>query len=345
MWEVDNQTRYAHSHSWDRDRDGAETWIVLIKGTFDILADGSTKPADEQLPVCTIPVYTGPPGASSLRMDSDLLRVKPTTDVLVSGHAYAPRGRSVSQVDVTLRLDTLEKTLRVFGDRIWVKGLAGPKLGSPLPFEAMPLTYERAFGGVDRRTDDPVECDWDDRNPVGVGFVTDPAHLADQLAPNVMYPDSSISDWRNRPHPAGFGPIAAHWMPRRQWGGTYDETWERRRKPLVPDNLNDRFYLCAPQDQWPARHLVGGEAVELTNMSADGVLRFRLPSVLLGFETIFDTGERMFHRQTLHTVIIEPGVRRVSMVWQSALTCHAKVLNLDRTEVVEKVRVSNRKTA
>ena len=67
-----------------------------------------------------------------------------------------------------------------------------------------------------------------------------------------------------------------------------------------------------------------------------------LPKVTLGFETAFYTGERVLHRQVLHSVVIEPDARRVSMVWQTTLMCHTQVLNLDHTEVLEKVRVSVR---
>jgi len=340
VWDVDNQTRFAHDHSWDRDRDGAETWIVVVKGTFDIAPDGSTHPADEQQPVCTVPQYVGEPGASSLRLDTDLLRIKPTTDVLVIGHARAPHGRLVEQLDVTLKLESFEKTLRVVGDRSWTSGVTGLRLGAPKPFDAMPLVYERAFGGVDAAADtgDGVRPG-DERNPVGAGFAPDADRLAGRTAPNVLYPQDAASfDATSHPAPAGFGPIAAHWLPRRTWGGTYDAAWIKSRKPLVPEDFDERFHLCAPADQRPAKHLEGGELVELRNMTPDGLLRFRLPRITFGFETHFARGEPVLHRQVLHSVIIEPDVPRVAMVWQTALACHHRVLQLERTEVIEKAR-------
>ncbi len=340
MWDVDNQTRFAHDHSWDRGRDGAETWIVVVKGTFDIAPDGSTHLADVQQPVCTVPQYFGEPGASSLRQDTDLFRVKPTTDVLVIGHARAPHGGLVERLDVTLKLDSFEKTLRVVGDRSWTRGFAGLRLGAAKPFDAMPLVYERAFGGFDATTatSDGVRPG-DDRNPVGTGFALDSDRLAGRAAPNVLYPQDAVSFVADsRPSPAGFGPIASHWLPRRAWGGTYDETWVKSRKPLVPDDFDERFHLCAPTDQRPPKYLEGGEFIELRNMTLDGLLRFRLPRVTFGFETHFARGEPVLHRQVLHSVIIEPDVPRVALVWQTALACHHRVLQLERTEVVEKVR-------
>jgi hypothetical protein len=339
MWDVENATRYAHAHSWDRDKTGADTWIVVVKGTFLILPDGSTTVADQQPPVCTVPEYLGAPGQSSLRLDTDLVRVKPTTDVVVWGHAYAPNGRPAKQVDVTLRTNAFEKTLRVFGDRQWKRGLVGLTPSEPEPFVRMPIVYERAFGGADRRSAQPSDHTWDERNPVGVGFARDATQSSPGGVPNVEYPSEPLSSSRQRPRPAGFGPIPPHWMPRRQWAGTYDAEWEQERKPLAPDDMDDRFFLCAPPDQQPPTHLRGGEVVELLNMTPGGALRFHLPRVVLGFETLFESDEPTYHRPVLHTVIIEPDTPRVSLVWQTTLQCHAKVLKLDFTRVTEKVRL------
>ena len=38
----------------------------------------------------------------------------------------------------------------------------------------------------------------------------------------------------------------------------------------------------------------------------------------------------------MHTVILEPAVMRVSLVWHSALPCHPKVHKLLKTRIVEK---------
>lgn len=335
MWDVDNQTRYAHAHSWDRDREGAETWIVVVKGTFDIRADGSTQVAAEQIPVCELPKYYGEPGQSSLRLDTDLLRIKPTTDIIVVGRAHAPHDRPVEQLDVTLKTASFEKILRVFGDRLFKRGIVGVKPGAPRPFVTMPLVYERAFGGADRSAADPSRHDWDEDNPVGVGFATDSSLLVDRPVPNIEYPQGAACG-----APAGFGPIAPHWRPRHQWAGTYDTAWERQRKPLLPDDLDDRFFLSAPHDQQPRAHLSGGEVIELRHMTPEGVLRFTLPRVVLGFETAFGGSEPIAHRQVLHSVIVEPDFARVCMVWQTSLRCHAKVLKLDHTRVTEKVLIN-----
>jgi hypothetical protein len=329
MWQVDNRTPFAAAQGWIRDRRGAELWLVVVKATFDILPDGTTNPSAEQPEPHRLPGYTGEPGKSSIRCESDFVLTKTTTDVLVVGHAHAPEKGAVRQLDVGLRVGSLQKLLRVFGDRRW--GGQGPT--DPLPFVAMPLVYERAFGGVDRRSPTP-EKDWDWRNPVGCGHSIDPAHLADQPVPNVEAPDRLIRSWDDRPAPAGFGPIASHWQPRAALAGTYGEAWERTRQPLLPDDCDDRFFQCAPVDQQAAQFLVGGEGVTLLNLSPRGRLDFALPRMELDLETRFADGERRAHeRPRLHSVIFEPDFPRVSLVWHSALECHAKVHKLDSTRV------------
>ena len=85
------------------------------------------------------------------------------------------------------------------------------------------------------------------------------------------------------------------------------------------------------------RVVVGeGEWVELKNLTPQGFLRFRLPRIALGFESRFASGERIRHRPEVHTVILEPDVRRIVMVWQSTLRCPMKEYKLLRTVITRK---------
>ena len=44
---------------------------------------------------------------------------------LVLGTAHAPENKSVSSLDVGVSVGALQKTLRVFGDRVWQAGATG----------------------------------------------------------------------------------------------------------------------------------------------------------------------------------------------------------------------------
>lgn len=332
MWRIDNRTPFAAERAWVRDRDGSEIWLVAVKATFDIRPDGSTVIAQEQPPVLRVPEYYGEPGRSSLKYEADLVLTKKTTDVLVVGHAHAPAGRRVTEVDVELHVGPLQKVLRVFGDRTW--GHLGAS--SPQPFARMPLVYERAYGGVDARSAHP-ERDFDFRNPVGMGFAVAREHASGMRLPNIEDPQHLIRSWDERPPPAGSGAICSHWQPRLALAGTYDDHWMKSRQPLLAEDLDDRFFQCAPADQQTPMFLRGGEPVSLRHLTPAGELRFSLPRIHLGFQTHFYDGSLEIHkRRDLHTVILEPDFPRVSLVWHSALPCHFKVQKLGSTLVTLK---------
>lgn len=333
MWQLDNRTPFAAERGWVRDRDGAEVWIVAVKATFDIAADGTTSVCGEQPPVLRLPEHYGEPGKTSIKYDADLVLTKKTTDVIIVGHAHAPGGRPVGQVDVGFRLGAMQKVLRVFGERQWTS--RGPS--DPQPFDKMPIAYERAYGGVDARSETP-EKDWDWRNPLGTGFVVAGGHADGLRLPNIEDPHHLIRSWKDRPPPAGFGVIANHWQPRVGFAGTYDEQWMKTRQPLLAADLDERWFQSAPADQQSTHFLRGGEAVLLRNLTPQGGdLRCRLPRLFIGFETRFYGASNEIHKsRALHTVILEPDhVRgpRLSLVWHSALPCHFKVQKLERTVV------------
>ena len=326
MWAIDNHTRYAVGSTWARDKDGVHEWIVAVKGTFDIKNDGNLFLADEQPEPLLLPEYNGEDGISSLKYDADLVGPKPTTDIVINGTAYAPKGRPTTEFLVSLRLGAIYKAIRVVGNRTLGPGVFGGSSKAE-PITKVPIVYERAYGGFDRSNPDPREQRFDARNPVGCGMVAQ----AGQLLPNFEYPGRRL----DKAGPAGFGAIASYWSPRREMAGTYDEVWKKSRFPLVPVDWDARSLLCSPADQRPNQHLHGGELVELINLTPEGSLRFALPRVYLTFNTRIDTRNEE-HRSRLATVIIEPDFPRVIMVWLTSLTCRMNVDYLEDTLVREK---------
>jgi len=339
MWVLDNHTPFAAERTWVRDKNGAEVWLVAVKATFSVNPDGSLFLADEQEDVHLAPQFRGDPAASSLLYETDLPHQKHNTDVLIDGHAYAPYGKPVRSIDVAFKLGNLQKQLRVTGDRFWKRSFPGVAPSHPQPFVKLPLIYERSFGGFDLTSKDPKDHDWDLRNPSGCGFVKKNKNLIGKPVPNIEYPSSMIGKWQSSSQPAGFGPIAGHWSPRRELTGTYDENWEKNRQPLLPEDFDERYYQCAPEDQQAQGYLRGGELVELFNLTPSGRLKFRLPQVTLGFTSHFDDNSSKEHRAELHTVILKPDHLKVVMVWHTHLECHHKVLKLMNTEIRVKHRI------
>lgn len=334
MWVLENNTPFAAERGWVRDKNGAEVWLVAVRGTFNIFPDGAMEIAEEQSDVCLVPEYSGKPGQSSLLYESDLIHSKPGTDVILHGHAYVPNGKYSTGLDIGFQVGSMSKSLRVTGDRYWDNGLLGIKMTTPQPFTKMPITYERAFGGWDRKSENPEKHAWEPRNHIGTGFAVKAKHLVGERVANIECRNNLISSWNQRPPPAGFGPVAGHWQPRLKFAGTYDERWEEERLPLLPEDFDARYYQCAPPDQQVAGYLRGGEWVVLQNFTPQGVLKFQLPTVTLNFETHF-ARETVSHAADLHTVIIEPDHSRLIMVWHTNLQCHAKVLKLERTTLTD----------
>jgi hypothetical protein len=327
MWRLTNETSYAGGRIWGRDKDGVHEWIVVVKGTFDVQRDGKLVRAEKQVEPLLVAEPNGEDGNSSLRYEADLVGPKPTTDILLNGTAYAPKGRPATEFLVSLRVGDVYKQIKVVGNRTWKSGPLGNGLSAAEPVARVPIAYERAYGGFDQSNPDPTKQRLDTRNPVGCGLIT----RAGLPAPNFEYPGERLE----AAGPAGFGPLASYWSPRRELQGTYDDAWKNGRFPLPPADWDPRSLLCSPPDQWPARHLRGGELVELENLTPDGKLSFVLPKLYFNFRTMINNRTEN-HNSRLATVIIEPDHPRVILVWQSVLAVRNDVDYLDETIVTEK---------
>jgi hypothetical protein len=307
---------------------GIDSLYTVVKGTFalDRLdAWGVPAVADEQVKPVLADEHHGKPGESSIRAASDVALIKPATDVLLMGTAYAPGGRPAVWMDVTLAAGPLQKTVRVFGDRVWRDG-AVASATAPRPFERMPLVWERAYGGVDRNGEEPRG---EARNPVGAGFrAPDGEKPLDGLPlPNLEDPHDPILAWKDAPAPAAFAPVAPHWLPRRSFAGTYDEAWQSGRAPYLPADFDARFFQLAPDGLVAPGWFTGGETVDVVGATPAGRLTFRLPSVPVEVEYTLDN-RREAPPVHLDTVLIEPDASRVVLVWRTVLACDKKLLKV-----------------
>jgi hypothetical protein len=150
-------------------------------------------------------VFHGDPTSSSVRYEGETAWEKPFVDVIVNGHAVAPRGQKAEKVLVDVRVGDVHKKLLVNGDRQWRPGMLGLAPGSPQPFDRMPIIYERAFGGYDTRSANPAQHKMEPRNPVGLGFqgVPSSSPALQSEVPNVEYPGQPIISPKSRSDPAG----------------------------------------------------------------------------------------------------------------------------------------------
>ena len=317
MWMLDNRTPYEAERTWVRDKEGVHHWIVVVKATYDIGADGTLSLSEKPVAPLHTPEYNGVDGESSLRYEADLVAMKPGTDVYLNASAYAPKGKPCTKVKVSIQIDRLHKQLLVYGDRTWRRTLIGGVTpSSPKLFETMSITYERAFGGFDQEDPNPQKHRIDFRNPVGTGVMTRKSHLIGKPAPNIEDPARKLGKgW-----PAGLGAVASYWSPRKELAGTYDEKWMAQRQPLLPVDYNPKCLLCSPLDQQVPGYLKGGNQVGLANLTSGGLLRFTLPKISYQFETYFGSTCKR-HDSELVSVIIDSEGPRLILVWQTSLQC------------------------
>jgi hypothetical protein len=332
MLQLRNRTRFTGTIFGAPDPEGIDTLYTIVKGTFDLGHGGV--PAEEQLPIAMKDEHFADPAASSIKVPADIGLVKPGTDVLLIGHAYAPGGWPAYYVDVSLQVGPLFKLVRVFGDRLWEASAAGTAATAPQPFEVMPLLWERAYGGAGQGATGPVS---DVRNPVGRGFhAPDSPYPVDGMPlPNLEDPAQPIGSWKHAPQPACFAPISPHWEPRRSFAGSYDEAWQQQRSPYLPRDFDARFFHLAPPGLTHSPgYLQGNEHVDIRGATPAGELRFQLPAVHLNV-TYTVAGKAQEEPANLDTIIIEPDAARFVLVWRAALRCDKKLLRVDDVAVDE----------
>lgn len=188
-----------------------------------------------------------------LLVEADLFPRKPFTDVVVRGHAYG-YGAATSRAGIAI--DGKGHFVDAIGDRdVSLSAGGAVRFGDPAPFDAIPLTWARAYGGRDRLSEERVgfpgeglfggaipegAATLDDsspfafpRNPVGTGYIlfTDAEALDGLRLPNLELPGDRLTPerlaagspelWTRQPRPAGFGWVNYDWFPRDAFFGIH----------------------------------------------------------------------------------------------------------------------------
>ncbi len=237
-------------------RPGAWMLTVVCKATY-VLMPGESPLAPEQDEPTDADGYWNDDETRSLSFASDLAPFKRRADVLVVGHAFAPKRRPVGSLIARLVVGDVDKTIAVFGDRAWTPEgqlQEGPR------FAQMPLRWERAAGGPGTA------------NPVGVRMGS--AAVGDRYGavalPNLQAPGTYLASPAEVLAPVGFGPVAPRWSERveklyRHAAGWDPGSWNERP---VPDDIDAGYFNAAPGDQQVAE-IRSGERMVLENLHAD----------------------------------------------------------------------------
>jgi uncharacterized protein YjbI with pentapeptide repeats len=231
---------------------------VVVKGTFDLVADGPATLREEgDYPIGDLHVDDDP--QKSLVHGSDLAVFKPKADVTLVGTAHAPTPRPVMQVELHFGAGArgFVRKAAVMGDRRWQKALLAIAPTAPEPFTSMPLTWERAYGG-------PAYA----ANPVGAGHKAHAGEDGVARLPNLEHPQHLVASPNDGAPPVCFAPVGMTWAERWSKLGTYDRRWLKDRWPYFPDDFDWTFFQIAPAAQ-QLPYLEGDETFSLVGLRPD----------------------------------------------------------------------------
>lgn len=324
---IENETAFALLPLFPSDEEGRPLFVPLVQATYAI---GGGRPAllDSQPAPSPVGVPAGESAAAAgYRVEVPFAFMKPATDVVLNGSAFS--ARPAAQVDVSLRVGPVAKTVRVIGDRVWIRAAGAVRPSPPLPFERMPLGYAGAFGGWDRSHADPRQHRAERRNPVGVGFSLPGRPFQEGVRlPNLEDPADPLERWGQVVTPASFGFVSPEWEPRASLGGTYDEAWRRDRMPLSPRDFDRRFFNAASPGLTAPGYLRGDEQVVIENASPRGRLSFPLP----GRQAISCRASTRRREATfplrLDTVIIDTDAGTLTLLYRGHLSLRDGPLDL-----------------
>jgi len=326
--ELLNATKMAAGYTMGLRPDGRELIVVVVKGTFTIPGPGEEpKLAEEQVPLVDADVFTGEPGFSAPLYETDYAPFKPRCDVLLNGSAYAPGGKPTQRVTVSLRVGSMTKSFDVVGNHKWSAGLLYFAPGAIEPFTQMPISYDNAYGGVDKANPDKPQ--FYVANPAGVGYHVDTSAKAmnDKPLPNTQESGKAITAPNGKYRPMAFGPVGRSWPPRPKWAGTYDQNWLDKVSPFLPADFDENYYQSAPEEQqlpFPQ----GGETVELINLTPEGKTSFALPKRDVPVVFFRRGGERDEKQAVIDTIVLEPDEKRFMVCWRTHTPLRRNIFEL-----------------
>jgi hypothetical protein len=262
---------------WE-DPQGGWRLAVIVKVTWKV-REGAVTAEREAIPIFDADVPHENAEYRSPRFESDRVPFKPRADIVMVGRARAPARKRVTRLDVTLRVGSCSKTVRVIGDRHWVfpsRLAVVPRISAPRPFQVMDLVYDRAFGGID-----PVGAGYCRENLIGRGYARrgSPKALHRKPLPNLENPRRPIRSWKDRPRPVGFGFWPRGSMPRLSHAGLDPKagTGKEKVEKIEVGELSPAFFNGAAPDLQVEGYLRGDEIVEVRHAGRWGSVRFRLP--------------------------------------------------------------------
>ncbi len=285
-----------------------DCFTIIAKATCDLVPGGPAvlRPAADPLEGERFAaIDAGADGKSSCVYPTDFALYKVRADVVLTGHACAPKG-AVPTLATRFAFgadgNSFDRGVLVSGDRRWEPGPAAARASAPEPFVRVPMVHARAFGGP--------KCD---ENPVGVGF-PDPMRRGPARLPNLEDPGSRLRTPKQVVKPACFAPIPRSWKDLWASRGT-----RRAVFPLFPEDLDWTLFQAAPPPQQLA-FLRGDEPFEIAGLRQDHpVVTGALPGIRAR-ALVLRRGEPEEIALRLDTVVFDLDAMTIQLVWRGVAT-------------------------
>lgn len=325
----DNNTPFPGAVFEQRFYNGVPYDCMVLKATFALKPGAILKPLAEQPDLELNDLWAGEELRSELLYPSDLIPYKPATDVMVVGTARPEGGQACPQWLAQLYIEhKLNKIVRLLGPREWQhQGRQGWQLSPPTATDAVPLRWQRAWGGMLGDGDEPDSL-WP-ANPLGMGFLGPQAPDPERRypAPQLELPDQPLTAIDQPIAAAGFMPVPGCFAERLALAGTYDEQWEKNVAPNIPFDMDLGYWNCAPRDQIIDPYLNGDETLWLVGLLPTGRVSFRLPGYDLKAILTHENDDKEMVPLRLDTVLIDLDRMRVTLRWGRLIEPAARIVN------------------
>jgi hypothetical protein len=220
---------------------------------------------------------------------------------MVSGYVTPPLEYRGLKIKASIQVGSRHTEIEAHVPRYWLSSMArhsAEPMGKHL--HRTPMSY--AF------------ADWSGGFPLNA----EPDHP--QQLPWLQRPGISSRRKHHDKYPAGFGYWPENASHRQCYSGTYDEAWERDRKPGLPKDFDARFFNTAhPNLQWPQAPALGTQ-IRLVHLAQTPEVTLRMPALELAAQATTADGT-LLPAVTLipDTLTIEPDQQRMSLVQRTAL--------------------------
>lgn len=332
--------------------DGAPILSILGKQTYRF-ANGKIAQLDndEQIPFVEADEYFGQgnPQTDAMKLESDFVAYKPSTDFVLLGKAHVPFQKKTGVLDIGIQVGEFRKIARVFGNRKVFVTPAGIAFSEPEPFSEMSLDYSLAYGGKDEKSDESNAFVYP-KNPIGKGFIVknSPKAIQDLVLPNIENPNQLLTpqnlvlgkfeNWKNAPEPWGLGYQNKNFYPRYTLSGLNQDQWNQTEsdkqksinakkelgsdgapKPAGTNPLLNPYFFNGASKGLILPPLVGNELIKLAYLDAAfPQFSFNLPgNKPTAWLDVGQGPEDM--TMSLHTVVMYKETNQVTLVWRGCV--------------------------